>query len=346
MPQHLIHLAHRIGGQPLAITGAKLGTIMAVLGDRIGLPDARAALDDEELFEHLDSPARSDVALIPVVGTLVHRALAVAPPSGLRSYGAIGRDFQAALDDRSVRQIVLDIDSPGGECSGMLELAEQITAARGRKPIWAIVDEQATSAAYLVASAADPGRVLIPSTGTLGSIGVMAIHVDESARDQQEGRAFTTLTSGERKDDGNPHAPLDDEARRRLQAEVDRVAGLLFEAVARNRGVSADAIRRQQAALFHGRQAVEAGLADRLETPQAGLEQILEGRLERSRPALSFAEARRRDQAANPHLMWKRVARRLNDERGHANMAQPAEPPGDLWGRVAAETNRDRNRRS
>ena len=118
------------------------------------------------------------VAIIPVEGTLVAKLGMLCPYSGMTGYDGIRVNFLTALADDAVRAIVLDIDSPGGECSGLFDLVDTIVAGRGVKPIRAILTEVAFSAAYAIASAAD--RISVPRTGGVGSIGVVCMHVDWS----------------------------------------------------------------------------------------------------------------------------------------------------------------------
>ena len=216
------------------------------------------------------------VALIPVSGPLMHRSLAengglMSRIFGLRTYTNLWQSIEEALNDDGIQHVVLDVNSPGGAVSGLFEITDAIYNARGRKPMTALVDEQATSAAYTIASAAD--RVLIPRSGTAGSLGVLAMHVDESALNERIGLDFSYITSGARKADGNPDEPLSEKARADLQAEVNRLAGILFETVARNRGVDVEKLRGQEAAVFHGQQAIDAGLADRVQSVQEALQE-------------------------------------------------------------------------
>ena len=70
-----------------------------------------------------------------------------------------------------MRAILFDIDSPGGVADGAFDLTDEIFAARGQgKPIWAMANSLAASAAYAIASAADV--VLLPRLAQVGSIGV------------------------------------------------------------------------------------------------------------------------------------------------------------------------------
>ncbi|RYU55695.1 S49 family peptidase, partial [Methylolobus aquaticus] len=168
-------------------------------------------------------------------GSLVRRSLAVDPASGLTSYTDIGRQLDHALGDPVIQAILLDVDSPGGEAGGAFELGERIRLASTLKPVWAVAADSAFSAAYAIACGAS--RLLVSRTGGVGSIGVIALHVDQSLRDAQDGYRFTAIHAGERKNDFSPHAPLSDAAAARLQTEVDRLYGLFVAHVAGLRGL-------------------------------------------------------------------------------------------------------------
>ena len=157
---------------------ARLEMILSVVGPRIGL-DGGMALPEVPSSSSPDSLAitPNGIAIIPVVGTLVKRAGAIDAASGLLSYTAIETMIMEAATDPAVGGILLDVDSPGGEVGGVFDLADLIREAREAKPVYALADD-AFSAAYLLASAAD--RIYLSQTGGVGSIGVIAVHVDES----------------------------------------------------------------------------------------------------------------------------------------------------------------------
>lgn len=273
----LPHLASRIFGVPLAIMSDKLATILTVMGPKF--------FGGEPVILNTDMPAHAapvgadGIAVIPIVGTLVKRATPGASTSD-QTYGEIEAAVLKAVNDQSIMAIVLDIDSPGGEVNGMLDLTDTIYKARGAKPIVAVCNEWACSAAYAIASAAD--RIVIPRTGTVGSVGVIAVHVDQSKWDAQEGLKFTTITAGARKADFDPHAPLSEEAQTILQAEVDRIYGLFVDTVARNRGMSAEAVRKTQAGVYSGDEAIKAGFADEIGTLNSALAGIFADAAKRS----------------------------------------------------------------
>lgn len=258
----LPHLASRIFGTPLLIHRAKLDVILAVLSDRIGInaPPADLALPAPRA-----APAGAQgIAVIPVHGTLVKRTQGLDAASGLTSYQDIGAMLEAALADPGVTGILLDVDSPGGEASGCFELARRVREATAVKPVWAVANDAAFSAAYAFASAAS--RLVVTETGGVGSIGVIALHLDQSVKDANEGYRYTAITAGAHKNDFSPHAPLSETAQGELQAEVDRLYGLFTGHVAAMRGQPETDVRATEAALYFGPNAVAAGLADAVGT--------------------------------------------------------------------------------
>lgn len=261
----LPHLASRLFGTPLLVARPKLDVILGVLGPRL----AGAAMQPLDIAP---SPTRDPeitpegIAIVPVTGTLVARSGYLAAASGLMSYGDIGDAVEAAANDPRVRGIVLDIDSPGGEVGGLFDLVDRIAAIRRTcgKPIHAVANEAALSAAYAIASVAD--SITVTQTGEVGSVGVVAVHVDESAADAKAGLTWTFVHAGECKVDGNPHAPLSSRARADIQADVDRLYARFVALVATGRNVMPEAIRATEAGISRGEQAVRAGLADRVGT--------------------------------------------------------------------------------
>ena len=263
----LPHLAARLFGTPLLVHRAKLDVILAVLGERLNLtaPAADLAIPVPRV-----TPAQPPgIAVIPIHGTLVKRVLGMEAASGLTSYGGIAQEIDAALADPLVQGILLDIDSPGGEASGSFELARQIRHAATQKPVWAVANDAAYSAAYALAASAQ--RLIVTETGGVGSIGVIALHIDQSAKDAQEGYRYTAVTAGAHKNDFSPHHPLSDEAKAELQAEVDRLYGLFVEHVTAMRSLNADAVRATEAGLYFGANAITAGLADAVSSFETAL---------------------------------------------------------------------------
>ena len=263
----LPHLAARLFGTPLLVHRAKLDVILAVLGERLNLAAPAA---DLAMPAPRATPARPPgIAVIPIHGTLVKRALGVEAASGLTSYTEIAAQLDAARDDPLVAGILLDVDSPGGEASGSFELARQIRHAATQKPVWAVANDAAYSAAYALAASAQ--RLIVTETGGVGSIGVIALHIDQSVKDAQEGYRYTAVTAGAHKNDFSPHHPLSDAAKAELQTEVDRLYGLFVEHVAAMRSLDVDAVRATEAGLYFGANAITAGLADAVSSFETAL---------------------------------------------------------------------------
>ena len=267
----LPHLAARLFGVPLAIHRPKLDVILSVLGARVGLADLAAPVGYTPAARALGPPS-GKVAVIPIHGTLVRRTSGIEAESGLASYTGIAAQLDAALASPEIAAILLDIDSPGGESGGVFDLADRIRAASEVKPIWAVANDMAFSAAYALASAA--ARLFVARTGGVGSIGVIAMHVDQSVKDAQDGVRYTAVFAGERKNDLNPHEPISNEAHAVLKAEVDRIYDLFVETVARHRGLDANAVRATEAGLFFGPDAVATGLADAVGSLDDALTQL------------------------------------------------------------------------
>ena len=278
------HLAQRLFNVPLAILPGKAELVMAALADRLGIaklfgasgqpiPLAMHGYDDEPA-EYRGYELVAGVAIIPVEGTLVQKLGSLRPYSGMSGYDAIRAGLSMALEDDDVRAIVLDIDSPGGEVAGCFDLVDTIRAARGQKPIWAILSENAFSAAYAIASAAD--RICVPRTGGTGSVGVICLHVDFSQALATDGIAVTLIQYGARKSDGSEFKPLGAEALARFQADVDTMGELFVKTVARNRGLKASAVRATEATTFLGAAGVEIGFADAVMAPDEAFAALLQ----------------------------------------------------------------------
>ncbi|RDU99223.1 S49 family peptidase [Trinickia dinghuensis] len=290
MTHRLPHLATRIFNAPLVIHPAKAEIAIAALADRLGISrvwradqgEMRPLMFDMEDEYGFAEPGRTvvsgydniaGVARIEICGTLVQRLGELRPYSGMTGYDGIRQNFVMAMDDPEVKAVVLDIDSPGGEVAGCFDLVDLIYGARGRKPIWAILDESAYSGGYALASSAD--KIIVPRTGGVGSIGVVWMHVDWSKAITTSGLDVTFVTYGDRKVDGAPELPLSAEALDRFQADINSMGDLFVETVARNRSIAPDRVRATQASCYMGAAGVERGLADAVMAPDAAFRALL-----------------------------------------------------------------------
>lgn len=277
---NLPHLAQKLFNTPLAIHPQKAEVIVSSLTERLGITQIRSAMmeDDDEYFSR---KARKDsgydvlegIAVIPVYGTLVQKLGTLRPYSGMTGYDGIRRVFLTAVNDPEVKGICLDIDSPGGEVAGCFDLVDLIYAERGKKPIHAILSENAFSAAYAIASAAD--KICVPRTGGVGSVGVIVIHCDWSQRIKNDGLKVSIITYGNRKAESNPYVALSDEAKAAIQHDVDEMGRLFVSTVSRNRGLSETVIRNTQAACYLAAEGVQMGLADAVASPDVAFQELM-----------------------------------------------------------------------
>ena len=266
----LPYLASRLYGTPLLIARPKLEVILGVMarklaGDTLATPPPEAlARSDVQITE-------AGIALIPILGTLVRRSSYLDAASGLTSYHDIEAMAEQAFADPQVRAVFLEIDSSGGEAGGVFELAQRLRslAQTSGKPLWTIADEAALSAAYAIACAAD--CLWLTRTAEVGSIGVVAVHVDESVADAKAGLNYSFLHAGAHKVDGHPHAPLPEPVAADIQTDLDGLHRQFIELVAGFRRLTPEVIRATQARVYRGEAAITAGLADQIGSTREAL---------------------------------------------------------------------------
>jgi signal peptide peptidase SppA len=282
MNNRLPFLSQRLFNVPLMLEPTKAEIIVAALAGRFGVGSMFNGLNAVQLSPGLESDPWADekaydvvggVALIPVCGTLVAKSGYLQPVSGMTGYDGIRQCFGMAIDDDAVKAIVLDIDSPGGEAAGMFDLADAIYAERSTKPIHAVLNEVAYSAAYAIASAAH--SITVPRTGGTGSVGAIVLHADMTKALSKEGIKVTLIRYGELKAEGSPYEKLSAGARERVQTDVDQIGEMFVEMVARNRSMTTAAVRDTQAGLYFGAAGVAIGFADAVMAPDAAFSALL-----------------------------------------------------------------------
>ncbi|WP_422507137.1 S49 family peptidase [Stenotrophomonas sp. GZD-301] len=208
--------------------------------------------------------AQNLIGVINLSGAMVNRPMPGPSGSGPVSYAAVRDTFDELLNDDAVTSIILRLDTPGGMASGCFDLVDHIFEARGRKPVYALVDDHAYSAGFALASACD--EIWISRTGGVGSVGVVRYHHDWSGNNAQIGLKVTPLFAGARKVDFNPNFPLSEEAHAEAMVDLEDMRTMFVDTVARNLGMEADAVSATEAACYRGQAAVAVGFATRLGT--------------------------------------------------------------------------------
>jgi ClpP class serine protease len=204
------------------------------------------------------------IAILSIAGVLSKRYDWLAAVCGWTTYDALGASLATAMNDYRVRAVLFDVDSPGGEASGMLDLADQILAARESKPVWAVANSLAASAAYALGGSA--GRFMLPRLARVGSIGAVIVHVDQSAQDEARGLNYSAIFSGSRKIDGWDHAALSPAARTSFQASADHCRQSFADLVGRQGRISSKQAMETEAEMYADADAVKTGLADAVGT--------------------------------------------------------------------------------
>lgn len=219
---------------------------------------------------------RDGIAIVDVSGPLM------AESYWYQDYDDVLEAVKAAGEDSSVAGILLRINSPGGETDRAFETAAEIEAIGKKKPIWCVADVNAYSAGYLLACCAEK-IYAAPISGGVGSIGVYCAHWDYSEYLKQAGIKVTLIGDPEGKTSGNPFEPLDEEGKKELRGEIERLSGEFFSFVARRRKMTVEEVQALNAGLFHGAaRALGAKLADQAGTFETALSEMIASMRERS----------------------------------------------------------------
>ncbi len=313
------HIMRAISETPWAILPDRLAAIREI----VALRAEGHKLSPEEIEARVGSGPSSrqrykagPVAVLPLYGVIIPRATLFSEMSGGTSVQGFRAAFRDALEDEHVSSIVFDVHSPGGSVFLVHELANEIRAARGRKPIVAVANALCASAAYHIASQAD--ELVATETAIVGSIGVFAAHEDWSEFYASVGLKTTLIHAGKHKVEGNPFEPLSEEARAAIQREVDAFYKLFVDAVAKGRGTTAAAVRSGygQGRALTARAAMAEGMVDRIDTLEATVARLLRGNKGGTRPSSSSA-------SADDTAVLEEVANDLL-EHGSPGAAQPS----------------------
>ena len=262
------HIVAFVLDHPWAITPPMLRTVADILARRIAGSTLTAA-ELEAAYqkrEKIPQPAPGAVAVIPIHGVILPRGNMFSEMSGATSLDKLSASLREAVSSPAVETIVLDIDSPGGSVAGTMEFARDVLAARAKKPVVAVAQYLAASAAYWIGSQATE-FVASPSAG-VGSIGVYAIHDDLSKALEEFGIKRTYISAGKFKVDGNETEPLSDTARAHMQGIINTVYDRFVADIARGRAVPKDTVKKSygEGRVLMAEDALAAGMIDKIAT--------------------------------------------------------------------------------
>jgi signal peptide peptidase SppA len=290
---------------PWAITRPYLEAILAI-SDRQLLPDevqvevrrrtSRPGTLAAEPGEPADDTAtitvRDGIAIVPLNGPIFRHANLLTEFSGAVSLGQLSADFNRVGADPAIRGILLQIDSPGGEATGIVEMADMIRRADVIKPVFAYVGDLAASGAYWLASAAS--KIYSSRTGIIGSIGAISVFEDDRRAMKEAGIDEIIVTS-----DASPHKNIDpatEKGRIAIKAILNAIAAEFIDDVAVGRKVSAEKVVTDfgGGGLLDAREALKVGMIDGIGTFEetlARMVSIASGPERRPRARFGFAAA-------------------------------------------------------
>ena len=269
---NLFYLAGQILNRPLLVTPEQARLIYSAIsnpdnikfnerdmGMALGAPTDRSG---ERTYQVIDRKT----AVVPVIGSLINRGNNFLELFGFTSYERLKGQINEISEDDSIETVIFDFDSPGGEATGCLELATLIRNLSKKKKTISVVNGLACSAAYALASATS--EIYTTPSSSLGSIGVVYIHIDQSKQLDLAGVKPTFVYAGQHKIDCSPFAPLSDEMKADMQVEINGLYDAFIATVAKGRGkkLSVADARNTEAQIFIGKAAVDKGLADKVDT--------------------------------------------------------------------------------
>lgn len=289
-PQPPVRILRLVHEQPWAM----LPSHLAALTEIVELRARGVKLPKESKRERIEAARRTpgmasapgSVAVLNVFGPMAQRMSLFSEISGGTSTENLQATFQAAMADPNIGGIVLNIDSPGGSVYGVQELGAVIAAgvASGSKPVVAVANSMAASAAYWIGSQA--GELVVTPGGEVGSIGVIAAHEDVSQAADAAGLkvSFITAPEGGYKAEGNSYQPLSAEARDHLQGVINEYYDAFVRAVASGRRVSLTRVREDfgKGRMVTGARAVELGMADKVAT----LQEVIDGMVSKQKKGM------------------------------------------------------------
>ncbi|EBH0657535.1 S49 family peptidase [Salmonella enterica subsp. enterica serovar Sandiego] len=279
MQRNLPHILSQATNAPLLLEPAYARVFFCALGRESGaasiqIPQAQENIDQDGMalvtgnFMSGGKPqarfyqVMNGIAVLPVSGTLVHKLGGMRPFSGMTGYDGITARLQQAISDPEVTGVLLDIDSPGGQAAGAFDCADMIYRMREQKPVWALANETACSAAMLLAAACS--HRLVTQTSRMGSIGVVMAHTSYAEKLKQEGIDITLIYSGGHKVDLDVTRALPESVHADYQQRMDEARKMFAEKVARYTGLSVDAVMATEAAVYDGQAGIDIGLADEM----------------------------------------------------------------------------------
>ena len=213
----------------------------------------------------------ANIAVIPVKGVILADD----------GYGLFSEDVAASTEivklvrsaarSKSIKGIILEINSPGGSPVASEEIARAVKEANKTTVAW--IREVGASGGYWVASATD--HIVASKLSITGSIGVQASYLEFAGFLEDHNVTYQRFVGGDYKDLGNPLRKLEEGERRILQAKIDKMRDYFIDAVAENRNLPKKEVQKMATGLFYlGSEAKELGLVDEIGGKQEAIDYL------------------------------------------------------------------------
>jgi len=209
---------------------------------------------------------QNGVGIIQIKGVLTNVDSWYNEYVGLISYNAIQEALYLAVADPAVKEILVDMGSPGGSVYGVTEALAAMDSAASVKPLTLFSDTVMASAAIWLGVPA--WKTYVGVLASIGSIGVIAKHVEFSKMRAEAGITETIIRAGEFKQLANSSEPLTEKARGVIKESTDYAYGVFVQSMADYLGKSYQEVdtKMAQGREFTGQQAVDIGLVDAVST--------------------------------------------------------------------------------
>jgi ClpP class serine protease len=237
-------------------------------------PNAIQKMEDRDLPGSYRAEFRNNVAIIQVRGPIFPRANIMTSWSGATSISSLAVDLNAALSNDDIDTIIQNVDSPGGDITGIDDYAKMVTKARSSgKKIITFVYGQGASAAYWIS--ASSFKLYLARTAMVGSIGVVSGYTLTEKSDEKRGIQRVEIVSSQ-----SPKKrlnPTTDEGRAHIQSIVNGLADIFISSIATSRGVTTDKVLSDfgEGGMVLAEKAVSVGMADGITT----LEEIIDSNI-------------------------------------------------------------------
>jgi HK97 family phage major capsid protein len=281
-------LGQLVSETPWQILPSKLHEIQQFWGRVLSgnvLSDAELEEITSAAQQRRQRPAAGSIGVLPLYGSIFPKSNLMAEISGGTSLDAFAAVYRGMMADPNIAAVVMDVDSPGGSASMLTETA-QIVRSGKTKPLVAVANTMAASAAFGLAAQAD--EFVASPSAMVGSVGTYFLHQDMTAALEADGVKITPVQSSEAKTELAPFVSLSEEAQQALQRMVDQYQERFVADIAKGRGTTEANVRNSygDGRLLTAQDALAAGMVDRVDT----FEKVVNGLL-KSNGSLSLGHS-------------------------------------------------------